>query len=280
MTSENKQWLDLKENYLKQIKETLCAAKQADGGEIIDNVSSHLDRRFAELKEEERTWENFQKIITEMGPPSDYAELLISDACAAKKGSGKYFMRGVLALIGIGIVIGGLWCLLSYRNKPVTPERFRENFTRNIAGFNIDTATLKDVIKSFGEPVEYIWGEQTFSKNNLPNRYVAIYPCGFRVFIMDNQIVELRHESPGDGYVWKGKLKVGSSLDEVIKVLGEPEQTVTGQKNWFTDDILYKDIEGRPGYCYYARKDQNIRLFFMDYKVCALYITRSDYNDH
>jgi uncharacterized membrane protein len=38
-------------------------------------VGGHLDRRFAELEPKEQTWENFQKIVTEMGPPSDYAEL-------------------------------------------------------------------------------------------------------------------------------------------------------------------------------------------------------------
>ena len=65
---------------------------------------------------------------------------------------------------------------------------------------------------------------------------------------------------------------MGSSLEEVLAVLGEPDATVVG-RNAFKDGILYKDIDGRRGSCYYARKRQAIRLFFLDYKVTALYLT-------
>jgi len=43
---------------------------------VLEDVESHLEKRFAELPEGQRTWENFQAIITNMGPPTDYAELL------------------------------------------------------------------------------------------------------------------------------------------------------------------------------------------------------------
>lgn len=280
MAPENRQWQEIKENYLKQIREVLSAANQPGSEEIIDNVSSHLDQRFGELKAEEQSWENFQKIITEMGPPSDYAELLVCDAKTARQHlSVKYLLSGILGLISIAaVIILTLW-IISHQAKPVATEKFRENFSRNIKNFNIDTATLQDVVKTFGQPESYNWGGKTFNKSNLPVRYVIMYPCEFHVFISNGKIVELRFEGPDAGYIFKDRIKVGSSLDEVIEALGQPEKTVTGQKNVFADGVLYRDIEGREGYCYYARQNQHIRLFFVNNKVRALYITRSDYQD-
>jgi len=94
----------------------------------------------------------------------------------------------------------------------------------------------------------------------------------------ENKIVELRHEYDFS-YVFRDKLRFGSTLDEVFEVIGHPEKIVEGEKNLFEDGVLYKDIDGRNGYCYYARSDQNVRLWFSDYKIIAIYMTRSDYGD-
>jgi len=144
-----------------------------------------------------------------------------------------------------------------------------------IAQLDIQTAALDDVIRIFGEPTKYVWGNQTFTKDNLPSNYIAFYPSGFSVYISGGQIRELRHTQPG--YVFRGKLQVGSSLDEVLEVIGQPTETVQGQPNQFKDGVLYKDIDGKNGYCYYGRSDQGVRFFFRDYKVIALYVTRSDF---
>jgi len=76
MTSENKEWDSLKAEYLRQVEKALSSVKHPRRKEVLDDVRSHLDRRFAELEPDQQTWENFQTIITEMGPASDYAELL------------------------------------------------------------------------------------------------------------------------------------------------------------------------------------------------------------
>ncbi len=55
-------------------------------------------------------------------------------------------------------------------------------------------------------------------------------------------------------------------------MLGPPSETVVGKPLAFAANVLYKDFDGRKGFCYYARPDQNVRLFFRDYKVCALYV--------
>lgn len=138
---------------------------------------------------------------------------------------------------------------------------------------DIDTAALEDVIRIFGEPIKYLWGKKTFTKNNLPSTYIAVYPNGFSVVMNGGGISELRHTQPG--YVFLGKLQVGSSLEEVLEAVGKPKETVEGQPNKFKDGVLYKDIDGRKGYCYYSRREQGVRFFFLNCKVTALYVTRS-----
>ena len=73
--SQQKDWLSIKEQYLRQVEDALAGSGRQNIDGIVNDVRSHLDRRFAELAPQQKTWENFQKIITEMGPPSDYAEL-------------------------------------------------------------------------------------------------------------------------------------------------------------------------------------------------------------
>ena len=128
----------------------------------------------------------------------------------------------------------------------------------------------------FGKPVKYIWGKETFTEDNLPKRYILVYPSKFHIYMRENQIVELRHES-GSNYVFRDKLRSGSTLDEVFEVIGHPEKIVQGEKNLFEDGVLYKDINGRKGHCYYGRSDQDVRLWFLDYEIIAIYMTRNDY---
>lgn len=153
---------------------------------------------------------------------------------------------------------------------------FTRLLPQRIAQLNIDKANRQQVIALFGEPVKYIWGKETFSAESLPKRFIALYPNGFRVFMADDRIVELRFEDGDSGYEFKG-LHVGSTLEEALAVLGEPVEVVTGKGNAFADGVLYTDIDGRLGHCYYHRSDQRVRLWFMNYKVGAIYLTRSDY---
>lgn len=76
MSSENKQWQEMKESYLKLIEKGLARVDHPQRSEILANVRDHLDNKYAELSPDQHTWESFQQIITEMGPPEEYAELL------------------------------------------------------------------------------------------------------------------------------------------------------------------------------------------------------------
>lgn len=154
-------------------------------------------------------------------------------------------------------------------------SKTESDINAKVAQLDIDKATLDDVIQIFGEPMKYSWGNKTFTKDNLPSTYIVDYPNGFRVVMSRGKISELRFEEPGAEYVFKGELRVGSSLDDVLEVIGQPTETVQGQPNQFKDGVLYKDIDDRKGYCYYSRKDEGVRFFFLNYKVTALYVTRS-----
>ena len=170
------------------------------------------------------------------------------------------------------VVLSGV--ALTNAQVQTTPE---SDVNAKVAKLDIDKANLEDVIRIFGKPEKYLWGQETFAKKDLPSRvrYIAVFPKRLHVFFAENRIVEVRHYEPG--YVFAGKLQVGSSLEEVLKVIGKPAETVAGKKNEFADGVLYKDIEGRKGHCYYRRADHNVRFFFTDYKVGALYVTRSDH---
>jgi hypothetical protein len=143
---------------------------------------------------------------------------------------------------------------------------------------DIDNARLDDVIQLFGKPARYIWGEEIIPPENLLKRYAYVidYGGGFHILMVQGKVMELRFEQNSQ-YVYQGKLRLGDSIDDALKVMGLPKETVAGEKLTFRDGVLYRDIDGQKGYCYYHRADQKLRVFFADDKIAAIYITRSDY---
>lgn len=138
-------------------------------------------------------------------------------------------------------------------------------------------AGLEQIIKLFGEPEKYVWGKDTFQKDSLPAVYIAFYPNGLQFALSNGSISEIRHQGP-TGYKFKDKLEYGSSLETALEVLGQPTQTIVGKPNTYENGILYKDINGNKGSCYYCCSEQNIRLFFMNNEVIALYLINPNHN--
>jgi hypothetical protein len=132
--------------------------------------------------------------------------------------------------------------------------------------------TADEVIRILGEPDEYAWGGKTFEKTALPDAYLMQYPAGIGIVISGKNVDELRSQTPGPGFTWQGKLRLGSSLEDVLQVLGPPRETLQGSPLGFAANVLYKDIKGKKGLCYYYRREKNVRCFFSDYKVGALYV--------
>lgn len=117
MTSESKKWDALKAEYLRKVQKTLSSVRHPRSKEVLDDVRSHLDRRFAELGAEQQTWENFQAIITEMGPASDYAELIEAGAAAP----GRNIRRRYLLWLGLAVIVvaGAILLITAMRNDKV-----------------------------------------------------------------------------------------------------------------------------------------------------------------
>jgi len=161
-----------------------------------------------------------------------------------------------------------------HQAEPGPSENKKLSLNEKVAKINIKTAKLRQIYRFFGEPLEYKWGDETFEKGKLPDRYIMVYPGGFHIFMLRGRINELRYHEPG--YRFLGKFQVGSSLEEVIEAIGRPSKTVIGQPNESKNGVLYRDIDGEEGFCYYGREKKGVRCFFADYKVNALYVSRND----
>ena len=66
-----------------------------------------------------------------------------------------------------------------------------------------------------------------------------------------------------------------------MKELGPPAKIVEGVRlgmEKFEDNILYKNINGEKGYCYYGTitKGKKIRIYFRDNKVISLHEYRTE----
>jgi hypothetical protein len=142
--------------------------------------------------------------------------------------------------------------------------------------------TREQVIEAFGKPDRYAWEGETFSEDDLPDRiarggsYVMVYEDVGVNFAASDKVWEVRVESNKD-YSYEGKIRLGSSVEDVISFFGEPSETVTGEPiNWHTNKVLCKDVEGKIGRCYIHYRDIGIRMFFVDYKVRAFYMRIPD----
>jgi len=140
----------------------------------------------------------------------------------------------------------------------------------------------EQVIEVFGKPDQYAWDNEVFSETELAGHissggsYVMVYDDVGVNFAASDKIWEIRIESNRD-YSYEGKIRLGSSVEDVISFFGEPSETVTGKPiDWHTSKVLCRDIEGNTGRCYIHYRDIGVRMFFWDYAVCAIYLLVPD----
>jgi RNA polymerase sigma factor (sigma-70 family) len=139
---------------------------------------------------------------------------------------------------------------------------------------------VAEAISLLGEPVRYANGTNTFSKGKLPESYSLVYTNGVEVWALRGRVMQLRSLRPGPGFGYHGKLRLGSMLEEVLDVVGPPLETIPGRPakvilgRKLTGDpgVLYTEIGGEAGLCYYWRPDQNVEFLFKQNKVIALII--------
>ncbi len=190
------------------------------------------------------------------------------------------------------ILISGACCLIFalavwFATRP--PKFSMDHIDDKIAQLSKPGTTVEQVIHVLGRPTEYyIWDNVNADPrpvshlpNPPPDLYVLNYPEAVRVVIHDGNVTQLRSEGDGRGFIWHGQLRLGSTLEDAVDVMGLPAQTITGQpqSSVFRQSdnqsagILYKDIDGKKGYDYYAQPKQQVRCFFMNDTVMALYVT-------
>lgn len=159
-------------------------------------------------------------------------------------------------------------------SKQPSDQEFNRTLLNKVAGFNIDAATPQDVIRVFGEPGQYLGKTEMLDPKQLPESYAMQYPAAFSVYVTKGRVQELRFASPG--YRFEGKIQVGSSKEDAMKLLDPPLRTVKGGKLGYEDRVLYVDIGGYPGFCYYGNQARRVRFGFKSDQVATMYVTRSD----
>jgi len=164
-----------------------------------------------------------------------------------------------------------------------------KEMNEKVAQLDMNKASREDVIKIFGQPQSYQGNGQTFAEENLPDKYVMTYADGFSVIMINGRIEELRFQKPG--YLFRGGITVGSTLEDVLSALGPETRTIDSrhyrlirgvlynnedEKIEPEDGVIYKDIGRRRGFCFYdATSTQGVRMLFMGNRVVALCITRN-----
>ncbi len=179
--------------------------------------------------------------------------------------------------------------MLRKRSKGNIVSELSNQINKKVAQLDMDKATREDVIRVFGQPQSYQASGQTFAEENLPDKYLMTYADGFSIFVHKGRIEELRFQRPG--YVFRDRITVGSTLEEVLSVLEPETRTVDGGAYRLErgvlynnegeavepkDGVLYKDIGHRKGFCFYdARDTQGVRMLFIGNRVVFLCITRN-----
>lgn len=99
-------WQKLRDEYLKQVEAALGHVSESIRTEILADVTSHLKQRFDELAAEDRGPERLRQIIAEMGPATEYAELLLGEEGLVRppKPSSKAKRVGIVLALVLPIV--------------------------------------------------------------------------------------------------------------------------------------------------------------------------------
>jgi len=145
------------------------------------------------------------------------------------------------------------------------------DISKKLRKLDIETATIQDLVRLFGEPAGYLWGRETFQKDNLPARYIARFDPDIHAVVVNGQVVELRFHTPGIKLL--DAIEVGSSLDEMFAALGRPKAVVEGELG-FISGVLYWDFQGMKGIAYYSSREKGVRLFLHEGRVSELMLAR------
>lgn len=133
------------------------------------------------------------------------------------------------------------------------------------------TSGLEDVVRVFGEPRGFSLGNQTFTRANLPERYIADYD-GFAFSLHGGVVQEIRILTPE--YRFRGGIHVGAPVSDIAKQFGEPKAVVAGPPEGEPrSGVIYESAAGRPGL--YLRRDLGLGLLLRDGKIAGIGLSRA-----
>jgi hypothetical protein len=135
MENTDKLWQDMKEDYLCRVEAALMMTDKASRQNILNDVEEHLDRRYEELAPERKNREQFETIISDMGPAEDYAELLTSRT--ESHGAEYTPSRGVVFLNRLMVILF-LAVLFSVVGWKITTGSVLDRGERSLAFFEND----------------------------------------------------------------------------------------------------------------------------------------------
>ncbi len=173
----------------------------------------------------------------------------------------------------VAVYIGGVQPPPEPRVSVANQETFNADLPARVAQLGPNQPTREDIVRMFGPPVQYASGAKTYKEDELPDSYIMLYPAGLQVYMSRDGARELHFVNNGPvkpNYAFRGKLRVGASLDDVLAVLGQPNKVVERERIGFEDGVLYKDAENRKGFGYYARRDLGVRVFLYGDRVSAI----------
>ncbi|MCE5187339.1 MAG: hypothetical protein LLF76_14565 [Planctomycetaceae bacterium] len=157
------QWQNVKEGYLKQIEKELAKIDHPKRAEILSSVGEHLDQKYAQLQDRQRNWEGYQQIITEMGPPEDYAELLTEQRPAPQPA--RFGVNELLAIVFVVTLIAiGVYLVFTAKETSSrlggTPLAYTFETDERLPG----TWTTVDFVKTIDDftPDQKRWQDDPF----------------------------------------------------------------------------------------------------------------------
>ena len=119
--------------------------------------------------------------------------------------------------------------------------------------------------------MSYLLGKDKLDPENLPARYAMLYPANVQVVMSTDRILRITLFAPG--YLFRDKIEVGTSVEDVFKVLGPPAKTVENAqiadvgRQPSEDGVFYKDMNGVVGTCLYQTPSQGVILYFTENRV-------------
>jgi hypothetical protein len=176
MMNMDKVWQEMKEDYLCRVEAALMMTDKVARQNILKDVEEHLGRRYAELTPDRRNREQFEAIITDMGPAEDYAELLASKP--QSHGSEYIPSRGLVFLNRLMIVLF-LLVLLGVAGWKITTGSILDWGGRSLAFFENDSELVGQwVAVDFVQHPEAFTPEHRQWPGNLYLKAMAFYDNG------------------------------------------------------------------------------------------------------